>query len=234
MKLCRTCNLVKSLTMFSKDKTHSDGLRSKCVQCVAIYRKKTKEQRKLSKKIWEDANPDKVKAQSRRSYLKKSSKLGVGRNNKLPVNLFLKKEVILARRRYQEWWKRQLNVDYKIKKNIRIRLNKALRGNLKNSSAWSSVGCSMVEFRSKMEAMFYGSMTWDNYGYNWEIDHIIPLTFFNLTDTKQAEISCHLSNLQPLTASDNSSKSNNILNVDKLLLINSKLIESWRNEKENN
>lgn len=50
-------------------------------------------------------------------------------------------------------------------------------------------------------------MTWENFG-EWHIDHIVPLSKFNLTDYEQLKIACHFSNLQPLWAKDNLSKGN--------------------------
>lgn len=49
-------------------------------------------------------------------------------------------------------------------------------------------------------------MTWDNYGKYWHLDHIKPLSWFDLeTEFKDA---WHLSNLQPLEATENLSKNN--------------------------
>ena len=47
-------------------------------------------------------------------------------------------------------------------------------------------------------------MTWDNYGvYGWHIDHILPLSIFNLSDRTQLLKACHYTNLQPLWAEEN-------------------------------
>ncbi len=50
-------------------------------------------------------------------------------------------------------------------------------------------------------------MTWDNHGlYGWHIDHVVPLSSFDLTDHKQVKKACHWFNLQPLWAKENLSK----------------------------
>jgi hypothetical protein len=50
-------------------------------------------------------------------------------------------------------------------------------------------------------------MSWDNYG-EWQIDHIKPLSKFDLTDRQQLHEACNFNNLQPLWAEDNLAKSN--------------------------
>ncbi len=50
-------------------------------------------------------------------------------------------------------------------------------------------------------------MSWDNYGINgWELDHIYPLSRFDLSKESEQKIACHWSNQQPLWASENRSK----------------------------
>ena len=52
-------------------------------------------------------------------------------------------------------------------------------------------------------------MSWSNRG-EWHIDHIIPCSSFNLLDEKEQEKCFHYTNLQPLWAAENLSKSNKI------------------------
>ena len=53
-------------------------------------------------------------------------------------------------------------------------------------------------------------MNWENYkGY---IDHIKPISKFNLLDAKDRNTCFNHKNLQPLWANENLKKSNNILN----------------------
>jgi hypothetical protein len=59
-------------------------------------------------------------------------------------------------------------------------------------------------------------MNWDNYGRKgWHIDHIIPLSNFNLQDREQFLKANHFTNLQPLWAEENLQKSDKIIIGDK-------------------
>jgi hypothetical protein len=78
------------------------------------------------------------------------------------------------------------------------------------------VGCTSEELKLHFESKFQEGMTWDNYG-EWHIDHIVPMSKFNLvTDNlklnkEEAMRSSHYTNLQPLWAADNLTKSDKIL-----------------------
>ena len=48
-------------------------------------------------------------------------------------------------------------------------------------------------------------LTWAN-PEDWQIDHVIPLSFFDLTNTLQRHIGCHWSNIRPVREIDNRQK----------------------------
>lgn len=109
-------------------------------------------------------------------------------------------------------------INAKIARNLRTRHWIALNGTSKMSSAVRDLGCSLEEFRQKLEARFHinsdtgETMTWDNYGIDgWEIDHIEPLSKFDLSLVDQQKIACHYTNLQPLWRKANRRKGDKIL-----------------------
>ena len=93
----------------------------------------------------------------------------------------------------------------KIGRNLRSRLNKAIKGNYKTGSAVRDLGCSIKELKKYLESKWQQGMSWDNYG-EWHIDHIKPLNSFDLEDEEQLKEACHYTNLQPLWAKDNLKK----------------------------
>lgn len=102
---------------------------------------------------------------------------------------------------------RKNNKNAQIAQNLRTRVNKALINLQKAGSAISDLGCSILEFKIYLESKFQEGMTWENYGLKgWHIDHIIPLSSFNLTDPDEFKLAVHYTNLQPLWAKDNLKK----------------------------
>lgn len=104
------------------------------------------------------------------------------------------------------------------KNNITRHLSDVLRtriGNLlKTGSAVKDLGCSIEEFKLHLERQFYPNketkeeMSWENYGkFGWHIDHIKPLASFNLENREEFLKAAHYTNLQPLWAKENLSKS---------------------------
>jgi len=119
----------------------------------------------------------------------------------------LNKIDIIAKKRVYQRHKLKEDILFKLSRNLRSRLNKALRGDYKAGSAVSDLGCSIKEFKVYLESKFKPGMTWENYG-KWHIDHIKPLTSFDLLKIDQVQLACNYTNLQPLWAKDNLEKSN--------------------------
>jgi len=94
---------------------------------------------------------------------------------------------------------------------IRTRLNIAVRNGYKAGSAVKLLGCSIDEFKQHLQAQFVPGMTWENRGLGgWHIDHIVPLSAFDLFDPKQLAAACHHTNMQPLWETENLRKKNAI------------------------
>jgi hypothetical protein len=98
---------------------------------------------------------------------------------------------------------------FRLAHNCRTRINIALRSQL-TSKRWRSpelLGCTVTQLMEHIEKQFQPGMTWDNWSRDgWHLDHIRPLSSFDLTDPDQQKRAFHHSNLQPLWASENLSK----------------------------
>jgi len=90
------------------------------------------------------------------------------------------------------------NINTKLSLSLRCRLNHSLKQGLKTKSALNLLGCSVDDLKQYLEQQFKPEMTWENHGVVWEVDHIIPCAFFDLSIYEQQKKCFHYTNLQPL------------------------------------
>ena len=204
VRQCKKCHNVFDLSFFSI--TGKGYASHSCKTCISEYKKqwKTKNKKRVQKqcKQWSDKNKQRVKETNKKyhdnrqkdpQYIEKRSN-----NNKL----WYKKNKKYIADKVKKL--KHNNINFKIKSNLRTRLRNAIKNNWKRGSAINDLGCTIKELKKHLESKFQPGMTWDNYGkYGWHIDHVKPLSKFNLTDREEFLKVCHYSNLQPLWAKDN-------------------------------
>jgi hypothetical protein len=100
-----------------------------------------------------------------------------------------------------------LAVQRKLKRLLRRRMGKVLKGLRSAGSVEDLVGCTLAQLRGHLESKFQPGMTWHNRGFRgWHIDHIRPCASFDLADPEQQRKCFYYNNLQPLWAADNMRK----------------------------
>lgn len=149
---------------------------------------KQKQKDKINNKAWYQANREHSLQQA-----KKYQEL-----NKEKVQAYQRE---YRKKRYAE------DPQYRIAQTLRARLNGALKNKQKTGSAIKDLRCSVEFLMKHLESKFVDGMTWDNYG-EWEIDHIIPVSQFDLSNREELLKACNYTNLQPLWEKDNIRKSN--------------------------
>lgn len=97
------------------------------------------------------------------------------------------------------------DIGFRLRKNLRTRLAMAIKTG-RGASAVKDLGCSIAFLKSYLESQFHSGMSWENYGKEWQIDHIRPLASFDLSDYDQAKEACIYKNLQPLLIIDHVKK----------------------------
>jgi hypothetical protein len=106
---------------------------------------------------------------------------------------------------------------FRLHQNIGGGIRSSLRAGEKKGRKWESlVGYGMMEIKKHLEKQFIDGMTWENYGrYGWHIDHIIPISAFNIEAPEDYDFKrCwSLKNLRPLWAKENLSKNDKIEGV---------------------
>jgi hypothetical protein len=188
-KVCSKCKVDKELCEYQKDSSKKSGYKSQCKKCCYIIQK-----------IYKEKNAILVSKKRKDYYLINIEK----EKNKNKLYRELKKTEYLEKQKK----KYSNNHIYKIKVNVRRRINKFLKKENKNS--FDIIGCTPEQLKVYLENKFRDGMSWDNYGkFGWHIDHIIPLSSGKTKE--EIEKLCQYHNLQPLWAKENLKKGNKIL-----------------------
>lgn len=236
LRQCTVCGILKDIDNFHKcSKVRIDGRTAWCKDCCKqwrIYNKerlnkaanlayhsnkhlkppKTPEQkaiRALYNKNWRERNVEKRRVDKKRWNEKNVQEvLAYRAENK-------EKTSTNARVRLQT------NLQAKLASNLRCRLKAAVRHNCKSGSAVRDLGCTIGEFKDHLESLFEKNMSWENYGNKrdqWSIDHIMPISKFDLTDRQHVLLCCYYLNLRPMWHIHNIQKSNKSPEMRNLVL----------------
>lgn len=190
-KRCTNCGKNLPLTEFHvvKYKSGNTGHKSHCKEC---HNKKYRQ--------WRKDNPGKANA-AYAKWRKHNKRKAIESKNRCIKN------------------RKSIDPSFKVKVNIMSAMSCALTGSRKCAHTTELLGCSIEELRNHLERLFQPDMKWDNYGRNgWHIDHVIPLTYFDMSDPEQQRRAWHYTNLQPLWAADNRKKWNKIEEAQLMLL----------------
>ena len=97
---------------------------------------------------------------------------------------------------------------------IRGRVAKAMRmyarGARSKESKVKYLGCSYADAFKYLSIHLKKGMSWKNYGKHWHIDHVMPISSFDLNTEEGKHKAFHYTNLQPLEASANMCKGDKV------------------------
>lgn len=221
---CQKCKVEKELNEenFKRKVIGDPGFTKRCLNCIAVCKKyydnnreeiirKDKENRDPEKKKeWERRNRDKRNQQAREWYKNNPEKIKE-KNERLSCNEHNKVYCVIC----------DSHREITIQRNLIVRMSQVFH---KRDMIWDVskfnlyLGCNIsnvVEYLDNL--MKKRNFTWDNYGCekdNWQIDHIKPLDPDKEITDKEFLKKLHYENLQPLTITENSIKSNT--EVDEL------------------
>ena len=232
LKKCSRCNLLFERTkeFFQVCNQKKDGLRPECKKCTKKdsktenyfahlerqkqIRKEKKEQylqseeyqkqlliskqkERDTKKRWREKHKEKIK-------IKNAERRKLGKIK--PITPEKKKEY--KKRQYEKImadpYKRMIAL---ARGRMRCFVNKgAKQFKIKDMLIFTA-----EEFTKSIEAKFKDGMTWDNYGKKgWHVDHIKPISKFDLNNIDECKECWSIDNLQPLWWNENLTKSNKI------------------------
>lgn len=196
-KQCNDCKQIKSVDLFDKRIDRGNRPMSYCKECRKLRQNKhnsllaTKEHNAERGRVFYSENREDLLEKSKEWRDAIKELYGVSYNT----------------------LKKRTDIQYKLRQNIRKRLFGVLTLK-KTLRTVDLLGCSLEELKKHLESKFYPNpetgevMGWDNYGVGgWEIDHIKPLSLFDLSKLDELKDASNFSNLQPLWAKDNRRKS---------------------------
>lgn len=204
-KICTICELNKNVDEFPKCNPCKDGYRNQCKECIKDRNIKWREENPEYHRDWVSNNKEKDTLRkkihyelNREKYIQNSN--DYRKNNKDRVNKVV-----------SDYMKKRFSEDevFKLTFTVRSRIRNFLKlsGGVKKDTTFDLIGCSPTELVKHIEDKFTDGMTWDNHG-EWHIDHIIPLS--SAKDYDELKKLSHHTNLQPLWAKDNLTKSNKL------------------------
>jgi hypothetical protein len=195
MKICKICNLDETKITFEK-------VRKICTKCRS-------KQLFISKQKWKQINKEKVINTSKLYYINNKERLDRRNtdyyfNNKDKVKIARNKYRSKNREKFKLIKKNRLinDINYKLSLNLRSRVNSAIKrtNSRKISNTTKLIGCSIDKLKLHLQSKFLPTMSWDNYGKYWHIDHIIPCSNYDLTKGEEQKKCFNYTNLQPLFA----------------------------------
>ena len=103
---------------------------------------------------------------------------------------------------------------YQKKKKIKQRqladLRIFLRGKGSGGKVREYIGLNVGELKILLESRMKPSMSWNNYGKHWQVDHVVPFWLFDMDDEKDLKLVWHPDNLLPLIGKHNNHKEGNL------------------------
>lgn len=211
IKRCTLCKESKTLSLFSIKKDSKSGFYSWCLMCS---RKKDNNRIKIRKEYSiidiKKCNKCNINKNVLKNFSKKMGSVDGYSNICKECNKQYRKAI--SKELYQKK-KHKLNTDiqFKLAENIRARI-RMLLGTKKISKPRTEklIDCNLDNFIKHLSKSFYDDITFQNYGVIWQLDHIIPCNWFDLTDINQLKACTHYTNLQALLIKDNTIKSNRL------------------------
>ena len=191
-KKCGKCQKWLDIKHFVYCKQSWDKLRNTCNPCLSEERKKNKDRMtKYNKQYWIHTKEQQTE---RHKEWKKANREHINKYSREYKRVWEKKQ-------------RETNPSFKILKNLRCRLYKAVTSQnvTKCGSTLDLIGCSIDFLKGYLAGKFEQGMTWENYG-EWHIDHRIPCASFDFTQESEQKKCFHYTNLQPMWGSENISK----------------------------
>lgn len=208
--------------ILARQRAYRHANREKMRAASREWNRKNKARVRQTTKAWEEANKDRVRELNRRFHEQNKDsirlrKMQWRKDNASHVSQkkreWRKANRDRVRKTANAWYSKRCKEDpaFHLSCRLRGRILEVLGRSLvrKHSRTVSLLGCTGSELKEWIESKFSEGMSWENRS-EWHIDHVIPVSKFDLRDPAQQSAAFHYTNLQPLWAKDNLRKSNKV------------------------
>jgi hypothetical protein len=245
MKICSRCKDNKPLTEFNKCKSCKDGHHPQCKTCKRHYRVNDPNLAEKQHSYY-IANKDKLLVTNRQYRLNNAETIteqrkGYREQNKEHIAKKNKEYVPIRCLKIKE--RRKNDPCFRIREQMRTALHRALKkvGGKNGTSAVQYLGCEIQLFREWIEFQLDSNMSWENYGTEWDIDHILAVNRFDMMNIKHRQICFNWTNMQPLSKKENIAKLdrlhlhhyfNSVVNVHRFIQNKKTLYQGYQSVRE--
>ena len=185
--ICKTCNNLKRRKLYNEDEQH----RKKAIHNATVFKSKKAKERRANQLLEQEYIGLNNKQCRYCDIIKDKSRFRVNRLKCIDCERDEPKE--------------------KFKRYVRTRIYNCLLKR-KSRSSIEYLGCSTDDYISWI--MNYNSVyNLDNYGKVWHIDHVIPISKFNLDNLDEQLLAFNWRNTMPLSCQENLKKGNKIIKV---------------------
>jgi len=204
-KTCFKCSENKSIEYFIKE-------RNICKDCNNLTRRqKYNTDEAFRKKVIKESSECKHKKVVLKAIQIEQHQLIIGIDNKVCryCNVIKHKDKFRHNRLKCRDCERD-DPNEKFKRYIRTRIYNCLKNHNKTKHSIDYLGCTTLEYSDYIFS-YNENYNLENYGKIWHIDHVIPISKFDLNNEEQQLLAFNWRNTMPLSAKENLSKNNKVI-----------------------
>jgi len=207
-KRCTNCGIEKTISEYNKNGKKKNGdflYKSKCKDCKkqydTQYHKENRQKRNEQNKQYRIKNKDRI-SERKKDYNKQ-------------YRIKNKKHLNEQKKQYLKN-KRATDLEYKLKDNIRGRINSSIRkqlnkGAVKCARTRQLLGIPMDKYIRWIEFQFKDGWTWEDKGTIFHIDHVYPIAAHDLSKKEEQFKAFNWRNTRPMCKKENASKGAKII-----------------------
>lgn len=193
--------------MVNVSKLTDEERKERRLEAKRRYREKNREKIRSKQNEYYAKNKDVIKERNKpkkKQYDKTYSEKNKEKILKSKKKYYYKNKAIIREKQneYQKE-KRRNDIGFRIRGNLRGRLRVCLNPEVQMETTTRLISCSPKLFFNWLEYQFDAYMNWNNYGEYWVLDHVKPLSLFNLNNRSERLESMHWSNIRPFQSIEN-------------------------------